>query len=304
MDDERLLRFDGCLVGLAVGDALGMPAEGLSAAEVRQRFGLLREMVDAWLPAGSTTDDTAMALCIAESLAELGEFDPDDVARRFLAWYRTHPPDMGIHTRHVLSLMDRGMDWREASALVERQNAPFTAGNGSLMRCAPLALRYCHDPQRLIVVSQESSRITHAHPLAQAACAFFNLLLSRLLLGWEREDALAYALEGTGEAPPELRERAASARHKTAGQVATSGYVLDTLECALWAWWHYDDFEEALVAVVNLGGDADTNGAVAGALLGARMGLPAIPQRWRAGVSIASHCQGLARRLHELAQRG
>lgn len=93
MQTERLRRFQGCLVGLAVGDALGMPVEGMPRYEVQQRYGVLREIVDGWLPAGSTTDDTAQALALAESLVQLGRFDADDFALKLLAWFRSHPPD-------------------------------------------------------------------------------------------------------------------------------------------------------------------------------------------------------------------
>ncbi len=106
METDRLRRFQGCLVGLAVGDALGMPVEGMPRHEVRERYGLLREMVDGWLPAGSTTDDTAQALALAESLVEVGRFDADDFVVRLLAWFRAGPPDVGVHTRRVLELIE------------------------------------------------------------------------------------------------------------------------------------------------------------------------------------------------------
>ena len=304
MQTERLRRFQGCLVGLAVGDALGMPVEGMPRYEVQQRYGVLREIVDGWLPAGSTTDDTAQALALAESLVQLGRFDADDFALKLLAWFRSRPPDVGIHTRRVLELMDEGRHWREATEAVEAQHAPYTAGNGSLMRCAPIALRYYRDIDAVIGYSHEQSRVTHPHPLARAACAFYNVVLARVLRGDDKEAAIGYTMEVLSHSPAELLERVRAVPFKDAEEVGTSGFVLDTLECALWAWWHYESFYDALVAVVNLGGDADTNGAVAGALMGAYLGLEAVPGLWASRVPDVPRCLELAERLFRLAEAG
>lgn len=273
-------RFQGCLLGLAVGDALGMPAEFLSREEVRRRYGVLDRMVDAWLPAGSITDDGMQALALAESLVARGGFDADDFAARLLAWLRSNPPDVGIHTRRVLSLMDAGVPWREASAQVEAQHAPHTAGNGSLMRCAPIALRYYRDIKAVIECSMEQSRITHAHPLAQYACAFYNTLLAYVLQGAAKTAALEQALDALPDLPEPLRRAVQDAPRQTADALSASGYVVDTLQCALWAFLQFDALHDGLIAVVNLGNDADTNGAVAGALLGAYYGVEAIPEAW------------------------
>jgi ADP-ribosyl-[dinitrogen reductase] hydrolase len=302
MEKERLQRFQGCLVGVAVGDALGVPVEGWTREQIRQRFGVLREMVDGVRPAGSVSDDTMQTLCLAESLAELGRFDADDFVRRLLRWYRTDPFGIGIHTKRVLSLVAQGISWREAVERVEQQHAPMTAGNGSLMRCAPIALRYYRDIGGLLEFSHESSRVTHPNPLARSSCAFFNCVLSRVLRGWEKADALSFAMEVMAHAPHELLDRIQGIAHKSADEVPVSGFVLDTLECALWAWWHHDEFEEALVTVVNLGGDTDTNAAVTGALMGAQCGLDAIPERWRERVSVVPRCLELAEKLYALAE--
>ncbi|GBC99752.1 ADP-ribosyl-[dinitrogen reductase] glycohydrolase [bacterium HR17] len=303
MDLSRLQRFQGCLVGVAVGDALGMPVEGWTREQIRQRFGVLREMVDGPRSAGSVTDDTMQTLSLAESLAELGHFDADDVMRRLLRWYRTDPFGIGVHTERVLSLVDSGVPWRDAVEQVERQYAPWTAGNGSLMRCAPIGLRYYRDIGGLLEYSHEASRLTHPNPLCRAACAFFNCVLARVLRGWDKNDALSFAMEVMAHAPHELLERVQGIWQKSADAVPCSGFVLDTLECALWAWWHHDDVEEALVTVVNLGGDTDTNAAVTGALMGAQCGLDAIPQRWREKVAVVPRCQELATYLYEWAEK-
>jgi len=303
MERERLARFQGCLVGVAVGDALGMPVEGWTREQIRYRFGELREMVDGLRKAGSVTDDTMQTLCVAESLVERGHFDADDILHRLLEWYRTDPFGIGIHTQRVLSLIDAGIPWQEAVEQVEAQYAPMTAGNGSLMRCAPIALRYYRDVGALLEYSHELSRLTHPNPLARASCAFFNAVLSRVLRGWMKADALSFAMEVMAHAPHELLERVQEIDRKSAEEVRVSGFVLDTLECALWAWWHHDNFEEALVTVVNLGGDADTNAAVTGALMGAQCGLKNIPSRWLKKVPVVSKCVSVATLLYELAEQ-
>jgi ADP-ribosyl-[dinitrogen reductase] hydrolase len=307
MSIERLKRFQGCLVGVAVGDALGMPVEGMSREDIKRSYGVLREMVDGLRPAGNITDDTMQTLALAESIAELGEFNADDAVRRLLNWYRTDPFGIGIHTSRVMELIDRGVNWREAVERVEGLHQPWTAGNGSLMRCSPIALRYCRDIVGLIEFSRESSSLTHANLLCRDACAILNAVLSRVLLGWDKKDALSFAMEVLAHASHEVIDRIQEAIHKSPDEIPTSGFVLDTLECAIWAWWQHDDFEEGLVAVVNLGGDTDTNAAVAGALLGAQCGLDAIPQRWREKVrwqddtTVIDKCMTLANRLYELA---
>lgn len=304
MKFDTLSGFRGSLVGLAVGDALGMPVEGLSEEDIRSKFGLLTQIIDGLRPAGSVTDDTMQMLCVAESIAENGHFDPDDIMRRLLQWFRTDPFGIGVHTWRVLSLVDMGMDWRKAVETVEQKYAPWTAGNGSLTRCVPIALRYCYDIGGLMEYSAESSQLTHANPLCIASCVFFNALVSRVLRGWDKKEALSFAVELTEHiCPNELHERIEGFFKKFAKDIGRSGFVLDTLECALWVWWHHDNFEEALLTAVNFGGDTDTNGAVVGALMGATCGIDAIPKRWIEIVSISQRCDEVAIKLYELATK-
>lgn len=299
---SELERFQGCLVGLAVGDALGMPVEGWSAEQIRRRYGVLREMVDGVRPAGSVTDDTMQAICIAESIVEVGHFDADDVMRRLLNWYRTDPFGIGMHTWRVMKLVDAGLNWRDAVERVEQLYAPMTAGNGSLMRCAPIGMRYYREVGALIEYSAESSRLTHLNELCVASCTLFNAVLSRVLQGWSKAECVSFAIEVTEHLPHEVHERVECAMSEDAAKLHPSGFVLDTLECAIWAWWHHESFEEALISVVNLGGDTDTNGAVAGALMGAQCGINAIPKKWVDKLAVAQKCIELATRLYELAQ--
>jgi len=276
MDDVVLDRIRGCAVGAAIGDALGMPLE-FGPRRPLNRLG--REMQAGRLPAGAFTDDTEMALALAESLLTHCPLDPPDLAQRFVAWLQAGPPDVGSHTRAALSRVAAGQPWEQAVETVQCQR-PDSAGNGSVMRCWPAALAHWDDLDRLLADSRWQSRVTHPHEECVAGCAFVNAAIYHLLRGTAPTDAVAQALR-EAEVPPPLRAviEAAPARHRE--ELVNSGWVRHTLESAVWGLLTTDSFEEAVVQVVNLGHDADTAGAVVGALAGAAYGLAGIPARWR-----------------------
>ena len=168
-------RAAGVLLGLACGDALGRPVEFQSPAEIERRYGTVRTMLANGThgqAAGTVTDDTELALCIARSLAERERFDPADVAERYVAWYETGPFDVGLMTADAIRTLQEGVPWHEAGEQVWR-NRPegSNAGNGSVMCCAPLAVAFRDDPGTLARVSRDASRITHADPRCTAGCA-------------------------------------------------------------------------------------------------------------------------------------
>jgi ADP-ribosyl-[dinitrogen reductase] hydrolase len=276
MDARMKDRIQGCAVGAAVGDALGMPLE---FGPRQPAGGLVRDMRPGRIPAGTFTDDTEMALALAESLLAHRPLDAGDLAGRFVAWLRAGPDDVGIHTRNVLSRIVAGEPWQQAVEAVQRQK-PDSAGNGSVMRCWPVALAHWADLDQLLAGSRLQSRVTHPHPECEAGSAFANAAIYYLLRGVSPAGAVAQALDIT-EPPGALRaavERAPAHRRE---ELANSGWVRHTLESAVWGLVTTGSFEEAVVQVVNLGGDADTAGAVVGALAGAAYGLDAIPARWR-----------------------
>jgi ADP-ribosyl-[dinitrogen reductase] hydrolase len=203
----NLDRARGVLCGVACGDALGRPVEFMPASEIRAQHGQLDEMIGhgTWnQPAGTITDDTEQALCIARSLAEQHEFDPADIAERFVAWYDSNPFDIGRMTMKSLSRLKHGDEWDEAGQHVwESSPEGQNAGNGSVMRCAPLAIPYATNRDRLVEVSRQSSQITHADPRCTFGCVVLNLTVAGLL-----EDAdtpLQDALDDVGsDAPSEL----------------------------------------------------------------------------------------------------
>ncbi|MBN1933544.1 MAG: ADP-ribosylglycohydrolase family protein [Anaerolineae bacterium] len=275
MDEQIRDRILGCAVGAAVGDALGMPLE---FGPARSANALVRDMQSGRIPAGRFTDDTEMALALAESLLAHRPLDADDLAWRFMAWQQANPPDIGIHTRNVLSRIASGTSWRDAVQAVQGQN-PDSAGNGSLMRCWPVAVACRHDLGRLLADSRLQSEVTHPHAECVAACAWANAAIYHLFHGCSRGEALAAALDDAA-APESLRRVVDEAPRLPRSLLASSGWVRHTLQSAVWGLTTTHSFEEAVVQVVNLGNDADTAGAVVGALAGAAYGFAAIPARW------------------------
>ena len=275
-------RLRGIALGAAVGDALGMPLE---FQPPRNIYDLETEMVDGPLPAGTFTDDTEMALALAQSLLARTPLDGADLAQRFVEWYRSNPPDIGIHTSHVLGLISSGTPWQDASTIVQQAHA-ISASNGSLMRCWPVSVAYWNNSELLLSESRLQSSITHTHADCVNACMFFNLLLQLLVNRSTDLPADAALREAISQASDlvdlgaEFRMLVELAPVRIREALANTGWVRHTLESALWAVLTTRSFEEALVQAVNLGNDADTTGSVAGALAGALYGTEAIPRRW------------------------
>jgi len=298
-------RARGVLYGVACGDALGRPVEFMSSSGIRAEHGRLDEMIGhgTWnQPVGTITDDTEQALCIARSLAEQHEFDPADIAERFVAWYDSGPFDIGGMTRRSLSRLKHGDEWDEAGQHVwESSPEGQNAGNGSVMRCAPLAIPYATNWDRLVEVSRKSSQITHADPRCTFGCAVLNLTVAGLL-----EDAdtpLQDALNDVGsDAPSELVTALQPlARGDSRDTLETSGYVVHSLQTALHDGLFAESAEEAIVTAVNRGGDTDTIGAIAGAVAGARFGASQLPERWMSAIDEVGKLEGLASQLTGLS---
>ena len=280
LDARTLDRLAGVAVGSAAGDAFGMPLEFTSPRPPER---LVTGMIAGRLPAGSFTDDTEMALALAESLLAQRPLNPADLAARFAAWYRTSPPDVGIHTAQVLGQVARGVPWETASRGVW-QAYPDNAGNGSVMRCWPAALAFWRDPAQLAAASMLQSQVTHYHPECVAGSVLVNEIILRLVQGNDP----AQAVEGATAAhslPEGLRQAVISAPTRQRGELKNSGWVRHTLESAVWGLLTTSSFEGAVVQVANLGNDADTAAAVVGAMAGAYYGLEAIPAVWRSQLS-------------------
>jgi ADP-ribosyl-[dinitrogen reductase] hydrolase len=300
-DDSTLRdRYHGVLVGKAVGDALGATVEFLSQDTIREKYGTHTDIIGGgWLDLtpGEVTDDTQRALCIAHSIVAQRMFDPGDIAARFVDWYRSKPKDIGNTTSHALSLLDRGIPWNEAGIRTHDALAPGDASNGSLMRCAPVALLARGNADDNSRYSRESSIITHANPLCVDSCIAMNAAVAALLDDPDA-DPVRIAMCATDNA--EVRAALEASRSATPADLKAGGYVLDTLTAAFWAVAHHDTLEDAVIAAVNLGNDADTTGAVAGALGGAKWGLAAIPHRWLDALRPRDELTRLADQILEL----
>lgn len=275
MDTGMQDRIRGCAVGAAVGDALGMPLE---FGPRQPADHLMRDMKPGRLPSGTFTDDTEMALALADSLLAFSPLDPADLSRRYMEWFLARPDDVGIHTRDVLSRIELGQSWQRAVEAVQRQK-PELAGNGSVMRCWPAALAHWDDLTWLLADSRLQSRVTHGHPDCESACAFVNAMIYHLLQGADPVLAVDRALLLV-DMPEALRAVIQAAQGRQREQLKNSGWVRHTVESAVWGLLTTDSFEEAVVQVVNLGDDTDSAGAVVGAMAGAAYGLAAIPERW------------------------
>ncbi len=282
MNQDMGAHFRGCLLGLAVGDALGGPVEFLDAKAIERKHRRVTDMIGGgWLKLqpGQWTDDTQMTLALAESLTERDAFDADDIAARFVAWLESNPPDVGNHTRGVLKRMAQGTDWKTATYSAQR-TSPSSAGNGSVMRCAPVALFDWQNTSTRIEHSRVQSEITHAHQECQWSCAVVNSFIAHAMTTGVRDAALDRAIAECRDSPGHILKRVSLAPSKNRADLNPTGYVLDTVDCALWALMNTYSFEEALIEAVNLGGDADTTGAVCGAMAGAFYGEADIPARW------------------------
>ncbi len=292
----------GALLGLAVGDALGGPIENAGPGEL----GGVAEMTGGGpdgLRPGQGTGDTLMALSLATSLVEVGGYDPDAALRSYVNWYRGDPPGMSGHMRQVLGGVDGGTDSYRATSAVHFDGG-VTSGNGAVMRVTPIGVAFAGRDEALRDATVADAALTHFDPLAGKVALLHNQVLSWVLTGGPQrayeelknpewlddrvEDLVIPAVAGV------MGYAVALSREEPGSALATSAISLA-------AFFNADDFEKGLVWAVNLGGDADTNGAVAGALLGARLGAAAIPARWLDALERREEIEVLGRQLAGMA---
>jgi len=289
-------RAVGAMVGLAVGDAIG------TTVEFRQRgsFDPVTDMVGGGpfdLRPGEWTDDTSMALCLADSLIARGSLDERDLLTRFCRWFREgensttgHCFDIGNVTATALTHFERAGDIHAGPT--DR----MTAGNGSLMRLSPVTVRYWNDSNRLRDAARRQSYTTHGAQEAVDACKAFSVILSLAIQGKPLTDVLSPSF-GHPLCDGVQAIIGGSWKGKHRDDVRSSGYVLHSLEAALWCVGSSGSFSEAVLKAVNLGDDADTTAAITGQLAGAIYGLSGIPERWRKRLAWNDRIEGLADRL-------
>ncbi|MFN4140445.1 ADP-ribosylglycohydrolase family protein [Aestuariivirga sp.] len=297
MQDQALRdRARGALLGLAVGDALGTTLE----FRPKDSYEPLTTIVGGGpfrLKPGEWTDDTTMALALGTSLAEKGGLDERDLMERFCHWaekgeysHNGRCFDIGNTVRGAL---DR---FRRSGDPVAGSTDPQSAGNGSLMRLAPVAILHAFDPGALLDVARRQSAVTHGAEEAMAACAAYAGLVAEAIRGVRKAELFTPRPGWT----PEKVGRAM--RMETVGwnrkQVRGSGYVIHNLEAALWAVGNAKDFPESVLLAANLGEDADTTAAIAGQLAGALWGVSGIPDEWLDLLAWRDRITQLADRLH------
>jgi len=317
-------RITGGLLGLACGDALGAPIEFQSSAAVRKRHGTVTEMIGggSWAP-GEWTDDSGMALCIAEGILD----DPADpvpgTGERFLAWWPT-AKDVGGTISAALAGFRTIGDWVQASSNTHQARTGKAAGNGSLMRTLPVALAYA-DVGIMLTQSARLSAMTHWDPQAEVCCAIYCLWIRELLggaardAGWHRalREARRYAQTGPlAPAAPDTPgpqplpedfwsrfEDLARLSYTDLQPSGYAGYSVECLEAAAWCALYAEDAEQAIVDVVNLAGEADTMGAVTGGAVGVYWGVEALPSRWLAKLHQRQRIEKIAQQLAELREK-
>lgn len=263
LQDRALASF----LGLAIGDALGAAVEFMTRREIAAEHGVLRDIVGGgWLrlKAGAVTDDTAMAIALGNSLVRRNGLDLTDVCEEFAAWLRSGPLDVGNTCR-------RGIRRYIQRGLVTGPMNEGDAGNGAAMRFLPVAIASHRNVDRARHWAVEQAHTTHNHPLSDAACQTLTAMVVALLGGQGKTTAVELA--------DELVARYPTFRFSPYPGTS-SAYVVDTLQTAFEGYFSTASFEDCLIRVVNQGGDADTTGAIAGALAGATYGLSAIPKRW------------------------
>jgi ADP-ribosyl-[dinitrogen reductase] hydrolase len=276
---ERVL---GCVLGLALGDAFGAPFEFRRAKDIPDPIPAF-QLPWMGLPPGSTTDDTAMARNLVRSLADRGGFDPGDLMERHLAWFRAGPPDIGSLTRRVLQRVETGTPAPDAARQVWEERGPeVSAGNGSVMYSAPLGVAYAHRPDELLALAPELSALTHYDQRCRTAVKAVTLAVAAVVRGEGNSEAVRQALAAVQDADGgeelEFLVEAAGASRPVDGP--DQGFCLFAAAVGLQALAGGEPFEPALRRVVALGGDTDTNAAVAGALVGAAVGTAGLPAAW------------------------
>jgi ADP-ribosyl-[dinitrogen reductase] hydrolase len=276
-------RIVGGILGLALGDALGAPFEFRRAHDIPSPIPAFEL---PWMdrPPGSWTDDTAMARNLWTSLiATGGTLDPDDVLRRHLEWLASSPPDIGSQTLAALREHQRGTP-NAAKAVFDRRGPEVSAGNGSVMYCPPLGLAYANRADDLLEAAPALSAITHWDERCKTACLAVTLAAAAVVRGDEPESAVRAALARVAdrEGGEELDYLTGAAGIERPIDGPDQGFSLFTAGVALRVAGEAKPFEDGLRAVVALGGDADTNASVAGALLGALHGVDGLPPDWLA----------------------
>jgi len=296
-------RFRGCLLGLAVGDAVG------TTAEFRER-GAFEPLTDMGgggvfhLNPGQWTDDTSMALCLATSLVERGGFDARDQMERYRRWAETGYLsstgtvfDLGGTVKSALE------KFRQTGEPFAGEDHPSAAGNGCIMRLASVPMFFFPDIDGAERFASDSCRTTHGAAECLDAGRLLSRIIVRALMGRSKDEVIFEDGENFIGSTKIQAIAKGEFRRKREEEIIGSGYVVDSLEAALWSFWHADSFKEAILRAANLGKDADTTAAVCGQVAGAFYGASGIPPAWLEKLTMRAEITELADRLFSFATR-
>jgi ADP-ribosyl-[dinitrogen reductase] hydrolase len=284
-------KIKGALYGLAIGDALGVTTEFLSKEEISQKYGVVQEITGGGVfgfPKGRVSDDTDMTLAVARGILQNPTNPIEAIGEEFMKWYHSGPSDIGITIRTVFGLY-KG-DWYEAA-----EKAYFDyldqrgAGNGTLMRCLPVALAYS-DIKKVEAISRKQSKMTHYDSLADDACVIYNRIAYQVLRGKDLKETIKAEVTGT------IYEPALSGKRPSSLQ---TGYVVDTMNWVLYWLLTRETFLEVVIGATNEGHDTDTVAAIAGGLAGLAFGYDQLPKDYCEALLIKNDLDWIALKLSE-----
>ena len=306
---KQIERYRGSLLGLAAGDALGATLEFYPPGSFEPISGMVGGG-HFHLKPGQWTDDTSMALCLAESLIEKKKFDPLDQMERYLRWYEEGHLSSTGYAFDIGGTVSRSLEkFKRAGEPFSGPTDPMSAGNGSIMRLTPVPLFYAKRPLEAIEKSAESSRTTHGALTAVDSCRYLGGLIVGAVNGVDKKELLSdhyCPIPGYWRDRPLIKEigeiASGSFKWKEPPEIKGTGYVVESLEAVLWAFYKSRSFEEGCLLAVNLGDDADTTGAVYGQLAGAYYGKDGIPESWRTILTYPDRIEGYADQLLRLRE--
>ena len=294
-------KFQGCLLGLAVGDALGCTLEFKKPGT----FEPITRIISGGyhkLKAGQWTDDTSMALCLAQSLIDCNGFDAKDQMEKYCKWeeegYMSSTGECFDIGNTTLKALD---DFRLTGNSYSTITDDSAAGNGSIMRLSPIPMYYYQNPEDALKYAALSSKTTHANTMCVDACRYMSGIMVGLLNGESKEIVLSsmylpvenyFVNESLCDAVKEVASGSFKTKHPP--EIKGTGFVVETLEAALWAFYHSNNFKEGALKVVNLGNDADTTGAVYGQIAGI---IYDIPQEWLKIISMREKITHISQQL-------
>jgi ADP-ribosyl-[dinitrogen reductase] hydrolase len=290
---EKLNRILGGLFGVACGDALGGTLEFMDEEEGREEYGFHTEIIGGGLmnlKPGEVTDDTCMTIHVAKGILDNPEEPVEHIGRYFVEWHNIPPKDEGNVIYYAIKFYLECGNWKDASERTCDYLDGRCAGNGTLMRCIPPALYY-RDYDKMVKVTREQSDMTHDDEKCSEACILYNTMVFRYLNNEDKMEALRKVLKGT-----RYEDVFGMKRH----ELNPSGYVVDSMLCALWCFINHDNPEDIICEAVNLYGDPDTIGAIAGGLAGVYYGYDLLPERWRDKILVKDELLGIAEEFNRV----